>query len=58
MPLYPLPVILVIAIWLLIFFSTGRNVIYSFTAVFVSGLVVYMIKAKMKAEWPFAPAKP
>lgn len=53
MPLYPLPVVLAIAMWLFIFYATGLTIIVSFLAVFVSGLVVYMVQAKMKKQWPF-----
>lgn len=53
MPLYPLPVILVIAMWLFIFMATGRNIMLSFVAVLLSGLIVYFIQAKMKKDWPF-----
>ena len=53
MPLYPLPVILVIAMWLFVFYSTGRQVIGSFLIVFGTGLVVYFINARIKKQWPF-----
>ncbi len=53
MPMYPLPVVLAIAMWLFIFYATGLTIIVSFLAVFVSGLVVYMVQAKMKRQWPF-----
>jgi len=53
MPAYPIPVILVIAMWLFIFYATGLTIISSFLAVFGSGLLVYMLMAKFKKEWPF-----
>ena len=59
MPLYPLPVILVIAMWLFIFFATGLTIIFSFLIVFFSGLIVYFIYAKFSAgpggqkQWPY-----
>jgi amino acid transporter len=53
MPLYPAPVILAIIIWILIFLSTGWNIILYFFAVLTSGVVVYLIKAKIKKIWPF-----
>lgn len=53
MPLYPLPVILAIAMWLFVFYATGLTIITSFLIVFGSGLIVYLIKAKTKQEWPF-----
>ncbi|MEO6405135.1 MAG: amino acid permease [Ferruginibacter sp.] len=53
MPLYPLPVILVIIMWLFIFFATGIAVMASFLAVLLSGIIVYMFQAKLKGFWPF-----
>jgi fructoselysine transporter len=53
MPLYPLPIILVIIMWLLIFYATGFEIMGSFLIVLLSGIVVYMIQAKMKKQWPF-----
>lgn len=53
MPLYPLPVILVIAMWLFIFYATGLTVILSFLVVFLSGIVVYFIYANLQNQWPY-----
>jgi fructoselysine transporter len=53
MPLYPLPVILAIVIWLFVFFATGLKVIVSFIIVFCSGLIVYFVYAKLQKQWPF-----
>ncbi|MEJ7611339.1 MAG: APC family permease [Ferruginibacter sp.] len=53
MPLYPVPVILAILLWLFVFYATGTTVIISFAIVLVSGLAVYLIKARLKKEWPF-----
>jgi fructoselysine transporter len=53
MPLYPLPVILAIAIWLFVFWATGLKVIVSFIIVFCSGLFVYFVYAKLQKQWPF-----
>jgi fructoselysine transporter len=53
MPLYPLPVILAIAIWLFVFLATGLKVIVSFIIVFCSGLIVYFVYAKLQKQWPF-----
>ena len=57
MPLYPLPVILVVLMWIFIFAATGTGVIASFFAVLGSGLVVYLVQAKMKNEWPYEKKK-
>ncbi len=53
MPLYPLPVILVIIMWLFVFYATGLTIILSFLAVLGSGLIVYFSLAKMQHQWPF-----
>ena len=53
MPLYPLPVILVILIWLLIFISTGFSFMISGLLVITSGLVAFLIKTFKNKEWPF-----
>ncbi|HMI79122.1 MAG TPA: APC family permease [Ferruginibacter sp.] len=53
MPLYPLPVILVIAMWLFVFYSTGLEVINSFLIVFGAGLIVYFIYARLQKQWPY-----
>lgn len=53
MPLYPLPVILAIFLWLLIFFSTGTDVMGWFAIVFGSGIIIYFLKSKFQQEWPF-----
>ena len=55
MPLYPLPVLLAIAMWLFIFYATGLTIIISFLLVFGSGLTVYLAMAKYKKQWPFTP---
>ncbi len=53
MPLYPLPVLLAIAMWLFIFYATGVTIMLSFLLVFGSGLIVYITMAKLKKQWPF-----
>ncbi len=55
MPLYPLPVILVILMWALVFMSTGSGIIGSFLLVFGSGIIVYLITAWLQKQWPFPP---
>ncbi len=53
MPLYPLPVVLVIAMWLFIFYSTGLDVIGYFAVVILSGILVYLLKSRWQQQWPF-----
>ncbi len=53
MPLYPLPIILVVLLWALIFYATGLKFITFFFIVISSGLFVYFIFAKRNNYWPF-----
>jgi fructoselysine transporter len=53
MPLYPLPVIIAIIMWLAIFISTGITFMYSGLIVITTGIIAYLIKAKKNGEWPF-----
>ncbi|HMK03497.1 MAG TPA: APC family permease [Ferruginibacter sp.] len=57
MPLYPLPVILVIAMWLFVFYSTGLEVINSFLIVIGAGLIVYFVYARLQKQWPYKKGK-
>ena len=53
MPLFPVPVILAIGMWIFILFSTGsRLMVYGLLVIFF-GIIVYFIKAKIQKEWPF-----
>lgn len=53
MPLFPLPVILAIALWLFILISTGTDLMLSGFVVILLGTLVYFIKARFQKEWPF-----
>lgn len=53
MPLYPLPVIMAILMWLFVFYATGLANIISFLIVFGSGLLVYLISSGINNNWPF-----
>ncbi|MEP7144821.1 MAG: APC family permease [Ferruginibacter sp.] len=53
MPLYPLPVILAIIMWLFVFYATGLTIIVSFFLVLGSGLAMYLILSKIQKQWPF-----
>jgi amino acid transporter len=56
MPLYPLPAILAIAMWLYIFISTGYTMMLGGITVTLLGIIAYGIKAKRNKEWPFGSA--
>jgi len=53
MPWFPVPVILAIAIWIFILFSTGGLLMAEGLLVIFIGSIVYLFKAKFKKEWPF-----
>jgi amino acid transporter len=53
MPLYPLPVILAIILWLGILISTGMQMVLAGFIVIGIGSVVYFTKARVQNEWPF-----
>ncbi len=53
MPLYPLPVILAITMWLFVFLSTGTEFMISGLIVITTGIVVYLIRSFATREWPF-----
>jgi amino acid transporter len=53
MPLYPIPVILAIIIWGLVFISTGFNMILGGLIVTGLGFIAFLIKSKRNDEWPF-----
>lgn len=56
MPLYPLPVILAIIIWGLVFISTGFNMIMGGLTVTALGIIAFLIKSNRNSEWPFKKA--
>jgi amino acid transporter len=53
MPLYPIPVILAIIIWGLVFISTGFNMIMGGLTVTALGIIAFLIKSNRNKEWPF-----
>ncbi|MBC6605988.1 APC family permease [Hymenobacter sp. BT188] len=53
MPLYPLPVLLAIAVWLLIFWSTGPAFMLSGMTVIGAGVVVFLLWSRRLGRWPF-----
>ena len=53
MPLFPVPVILAISMWIFILISTGSTLMEWGLFIIGLGTIVYFIKAKVKTEWPF-----
>ncbi|GAB3231764.1 APC family permease [Hymenobacter seoulensis] len=53
MPLYPLPVVLAIAVWLFILYSTGPTLILSALGVTAAGGVAFLLWSRSQSRWPF-----
>ncbi|MGH2565107.1 MAG: APC family permease, partial [Ginsengibacter sp.] len=53
MPLFPVPVILAISIWIFILVSTGSHLMFGGLIIIFLGAIVYFIKARVQKEWPF-----
>ncbi len=53
--LYPLPALLTIAGWGLLFLATGKAALWGLAVIFL-GICVYLIRARMRGEWPFGAA--
>ena len=53
MPFYPIPVILAIIIWGLVFLSTGFTMIMGGLIVTTLGIIAFLIKSNSNQEWPF-----
>jgi fructoselysine transporter len=55
MPFFPLPIYIAIVLWGCILVATGLKLFLGGLIAIGTGAVVYMIKAKLKQEWPFYP---
>jgi amino acid transporter len=53
MPLYPLPAVVALAGWLCIVASSNGLHIAVGVAMAATGVVVYLLQARQKQEWPF-----
>jgi amino acid transporter len=51
MPLYPLPVILAIAMWLFIFYSTEKRMMLIAGGIIFLGIIAYLIKSKYQENF-------
>src|SRR5712672_3649664 len=51
--LYPLPALLTIAGWIWLFLRTGRAIWWGLFVIAL-GLVVFLVQARFRREWPFA----
>jgi len=55
MPFFPLPVYVAIVLWGCILIATGLNLFLGALTAISTGAIVYLIKSKLKEEWPFQP---
>ena len=53
MPLFPLPVIVAVAVWLWVFWSTGPKFMLSGLTVIVLGVGVFLLWSRRLKRWPF-----
>ncbi|RSK46454.1 APC family permease [Hymenobacter perfusus] len=53
MPLYPLPVVLAVAVWLWVFWSTGPQFMLSGLAVTGAGVGAFLLWSRRLGRWPF-----
>ena len=51
--LYPLPALLAAVLWFALFLATGWFALAGI-GVIVAGIIVFMVRAQMQGEWPFA----
>lgn len=56
MPLYPIPVIVDIIMWLALLYYTGWSLIDYALLFIAAGVIVFFIKARINKEWPFVAA--
>jgi len=56
--LYPVPALLALAGWIFIFQSAGGPAIIFGIVSLVAGAVAYLVRARRRAEWPFAHGAP
>ena len=52
--LFPIPALLAILIWIGLFLSTGWQFALAGVGMMVLGVFVYLIRSKMKNDWPFS----
>lgn len=52
MPLFPLPVLLAIGVWLWIFYATGWPFMRSGLVVTGLGVVAFLVSARLQKQWP------
>jgi fructoselysine transporter len=53
MPLFPIPVIVAMVLWICIFYSTTFDMIRLALFIISLGIIAFMVKARFNKEWPF-----
>ncbi|NNV54393.1 APC family permease [Limnovirga soli] len=53
MPLFPIPVIVAMVLWICIFYSTTFDMIRLALFIISLGIIAFMVKARYNKEWPF-----
>lgn len=53
MPLYPVPVLIALAGWIFILFTSGRIYVAAGIAAVLFGIVAYLWRARQLAQWPW-----
>jgi len=53
MPLYPLPVVVAVAVWLWVFWSTGPRFMLSGLGVIAAGVVAFLLWSRRLGRWPY-----
>jgi amino acid transporter len=54
--LYPWPAVVAAALWVLVLISTGWKLVAMGAAVLAIGVALYLVRARLAAQWPFAAA--
>ena len=57
MPLFPVPIIAAICIWLFIFYSTDTQMMVIAGIIISGGIIAFFIKSNYQKEWPFVGRK-
>lgn len=53
-PLYPLPVLVAMVAWMFLFWSSGLAAMAFGTTTLLAGAGIFLVRARLRASWPFA----
>jgi hypothetical protein len=54
--LYPVPALVAMGLWIGLFIATGERFILIGLGVLLMGVIIYLVRARVLGEFPFAPA--